>query len=242
MRLYKAVDYEDVSRKAANLISAQILLKPNSKIGLASGSTPIGAYRELIDMLKLQDISFEKSKILNLDEYVGLGADHPQSYHYFLHDVFVNHIDVKPENVHFIDGLAENPEKECKRYDKIIEEMDGIDLQLLGIGHNGHFAFNEPSDTMHNKTHIVGLTEETIQANKRFFEDDEEVPKTAFTVGAGCIFCAQRALMLVSGKDKAKILKKALYGPITPRVPASLLQMHPDFIVIADQEALSEIN
>ena len=241
MRIYRAEDFDDLSRKAANFITAQVLLKPKSIIGLATGSTPMGAYHELIKRYKARDVSFAEARIVNLDEYVGLAPDHEQSYNYYLHNNFLNHIDVRKENIYLVNGSAKDYEAECDRYDKIIEEMGGSDLQILGMGHNGHFAFNEPADIMEYKTHIVDLTPRTVEANKRFFTSEEEVPRQAFTVGAGSIFTAKLALMLVSGKDKAEILKRALYGPITPQVPASLLQMHPNYIVIADKPALSLI-
>lgn len=242
MKIIKAKDYNEMSRKAANIISAQIIMKPDSVLGLATGSSPIGTYNELIDSYQKGDISFELVKSVNLDEYKGLGGDHKQSYRYFMENTLFSKIDIQKENTYLPNGLAENDEEECARYDDVIAQMGGIDLQLLGIGHNGHIAFNEPSDVFPDGTHCVKLTESTITANSRLFDEGEVVPTYAFTMGIKAIMQAKKIVLIASGTDKAAIVKEAFFGPITPKVPASILQMHPDCIVVADEAALALIN
>lgn len=241
MRIYKAANYNEMSRMAANILSAQVILKPASVLGLATGSTPLGTYKQLIEWYEKGDIDFSEVTSINLDEYIGLSSTHEQSYHHFMHENFFDHINIKPGNIHLPDGTATDLEKECKDYDALISDTGGIDLQLLGIGTDGHIGFNEPSDAFEPLTHVVNLTDSTIKSNTRFFTDEEDVPKSAITVGIKTIMQAKKILMIVNGKNKADILKEALYGCITPALPASILQLHPDFTVIGDEEAFSSL-
>lgn len=230
-----------MSRKAANIISAQVIMKPNAVLGLATGSSPIGIYDKLIDWYHKDDISFKNVTTVNLDEYRGLARTHDQSYWYFMHEHFFNHIDIDPKRVYVPNGTAQDPEKECLAYDELVRSLGGIDLQLLGIGQDGHIGFNEPGSAFELGTHLVDLDESTIEANKRFFNDDASlVPKQAFTMGIRMIMQARKVVLVVSGEAKSDILRKAFWGPVTPEVPASILQMHPDFTLIADREALSK--
>ncbi len=232
MRIIHTENYEQLSRQAANIISAQIISKPNCVLGLATGSTPIGAYKELIARYENGDLDFSEVTTVNLDEYCGLTPDNDQSYRYFMNKNLFNSVNVDMAKTNVPSGIAEDPEAECKRYDALIEELGGIDLQLLGIGHNGHIGFNEPDDKYTKETHIVKLGDSTIEANSRFFASYDDVPKSAITMGIKSIMNAKKVLLVASGKDKQEILKKALFGPVTPNVPASILQLHPDLIVI----------
>lgn len=232
MRVIEAKDYVDLSRKAANVISAQVILKPNAVLGLATGSTPIGTYKQLIDWYQKGDLDFSMTKSINLDEYVGLSADNDQSYRYFMNETFFNHININKNNTFVPNGKAADMEAECERYDALINEMGGIDLQLLGIGHNGHIGFNEPGQAFEKMTHIVELGESTIQANARFFDSIDEVPRQAITMGIKSIMQAKKLLLIANGPDKREIVEKAINGPVTPQVPASILQFHPNLTVI----------
>jgi glucosamine-6-phosphate deaminase len=239
MKIIKADNYQNMSRKAANIISAQIILFPESILGLATGSTPLGVYRQLIEWYQKGDVDFLKIVSVNLDEYCGLSPEHPQSYHYYMQENFFNHINILPQNINIPNGLADDIEAECVRYDDLIAKLGGIDLQLLGLGHSGHIGFNEPAPSFDAMTHKIALTQQTINANARFFRSKNEVPKYAVTMGIRAIMQAEKILLMVSGKDKAEILKKTLFGPVTPNIPASILQLHPNVTVVADQEALS---
>ena len=241
MRVYRAKDYNDMSRKAANIISAKVILKPDCVLGLATGSSPIGTYKQLIEWYEKGDLDFSQVKSVNLDEYKGLTKDNDQSYYYFMYNNFFKHINIDLNNTNVPDGTEPDSEKECSRYDKVIESMGGVDLQLLGLGHNGHIGFNEPEDTFPKLTHCVDLQESTIEANKRFFADINDVPRQAYTMGIQTIMRARTILMVVSGEDKAQILPDALCGPIPPHVPASILQLHNDVIIVADEAALSKM-
>ena len=241
MKIISAKDYEAMSRQAANIIAAQVTLKPNCVLGLATGGTPIGTYKELIAKYQAGELDFSAVKTVNLDEYVGLDVTSDQSYVYFMRDNLFHHVNIDLANTNVPCGVAEDPEAECARYDEMIRSYGGIDLQLLGLGHNGHIAFNEPADHFPVGTHKVELDDSTIQANKRFFEKEEDVPRSALTMGIGSIMGARKILMVVNGKGKAEIVKKAFFGPVTPEVPASVLQLHPDFTLVADEEALSLI-
>ena len=241
MRIYQAENYKAMSRRAANIISAQVIYKPNCVLGLATGGTPVGLYQQLVEWYKKGDLSFAETRSVNLGEYLGLSPHHEQSYRYFMQDNLFDHIDIHPENTHVLNGLAKDPNAECAAYNKLIAELGGIDLQLLGMGHNGHIAFNEPTTVFPPKTHVVDLTESTIDANKRFFADVKDVPRQALTMGIGTIMRARSILVVVSGKDKAEIVRKAFCGPVTPQVPASVLQLHADVTLVGDEEALSEI-
>lgn len=228
-----------MSRKAANIISAQIIMKPNCVLGLATGSSPMGTYQQLIDWYKKDDLDFAKVTTINLDEYKGLAPNNTQSYRYFMDTNLFNHINIDKNRTFVPDGLESDSEKACNDYDHIISCSGGIDLQLLGLGHNGHIGFNEPGTAFEKGTHCVDLTETTITANKRFFSSEKEVPRQAYTMGIKSIMQARKILVIVSGEDKAPILKEVLQGPITPSVPASILQLHNDVTIVADEAALS---
>lgn len=241
MRIIHAKNYENMSRQAANIISAQVIMNPECVLGLATGSSPIGTYQQLIKWYEKGDLDFSKVRSVNLDEYVGLSASSDQSYIYFMRHNFFDHININPNNTNVPCGTNMDAAAECARYDEIIKSMGGIDLQLLGLGPNGHIGFNEPSDCFIMDTHKVALTDSTIQANKRFFEKEEDVPRFAYTMGIRNIMQAKKVLMVVSGASKAEIVKKAFFGPVTPAVPASILQIHKDFTLVADEDALSAL-
>lgn len=228
-----------MSRKAANIISAQIITKPNCVLGLATGSTPVGTYKQLVEWYNKGDLDFSEVSTVNLDEYKGLDHENDQSYYYFMMNNLFKHVNIDLSRTHVPDGTEPDPEKACADYEKIVKSYGGIDLQLLGLGHNGHIGFNEPADDFPKVTHCVDLTESTIKANARFFEKIEDVPTQAYTMGIGTIFKAKRILLIASGKDKAEIVKKAFCGPIDPQVPASILQLHPDVTVVLDKDAAS---
>lgn len=241
MQIYRAKDYEDMSKKAANIIASQIVLKPNCVLGLATGSTPIGAYKKLVEKYEQGDLDFSQVTTVNLDEYKGLPRENDQSYYYFMHDNLFDHVNVKPENTHLPDGTKEDSDEECARYEELIRTLGGQDLQLLGLGHNGHIGFNEPDAIFEKATHCVDLQESTIEANKRFFASADDVPRQAYTMGIGTIMQAKKILVVVSGEDKADTVAKAFFGPVTPEVPASILQFHKDVILVADEAALSKV-
>ena len=241
MVIYATKDYQEMSRKAANIIASQIILKPASVLGLATGSTPVGAYQQLIEKYNNGELDFSEITSVNLDEYRGLSGDHDQSYRYFMNVNLFDHVNIRKECTNVPNGLAEDGEKECAAYDALIESLGGIDLQLLGIGGNGHIGFNEPADIMVKGTHLVTLTEETRQANARFFASIDEVPTHAYTMGIGNIMSARRILLLASGENKAQALYDTSYGPVDPKVPASVLQLHPDVMIVADEAALSVV-
>ena len=241
MKIYVTEDYQSMSRKAANILSAQVILNPTCVLGLATGSSPVGMYKQLIEWYKRGDVDFSEVRTVNLDEYVGLAPDHDQSYRYFMQSNFFDHINIKPENTNLPNGQAADLAAECKRYNQVIHSQGGIDMQLLGMGHNGHIGFNEPSDTFDLETHVVDLTERTIEANARFFATPNEVPRQALTMGIKTIMQARRILVVVSGEDKADIVKEAFSGPITPQVPASILQLHPYVTLVGDKAALSKL-
>lgn len=240
MRIYRAADYADMSRKAANILSAQVIMKPDCVLGLATGSTPVGVYRQLIDWYHKGDIDFSQVHTVNLDEYRGLAPDNPQSYAFFMHTHFWDEVNIPPANTNIPDGLAADAEAECMRYEALIESLGGVDMQLLGLGHDGHIGFNEPEEAFEKRTHVACLKPQTIAANRRFFPNEEEVPRQALTMGIRSIMQARKLLLIVSGADKAQILKKTLEGPVTPLVPASILQLHNDVTVVADEAALGE--
>ncbi len=241
MKIYVSDDYKGMSRKAANIVSAQVILNPACVLGLATGSTPIGMYKQLIDWYNKGDLDFSQVKSVNLDEYVGLAPTHDQSYRYFMQHNLFDHVNIDPANTNVPNGLASDPEAECQRYNEVIRSMGGIDIQVLGMGHNGHIGFNEPGEAFELETHVVDLTERTIEANARFFASKDEVPKRAITMGIKSIMQARQILVVVSGEDKAEIVKKAFFGPVVPQVPASILQMHPNVVLCGDKAALSQI-
>lgn len=242
MRIYSVKNYEEMSRKAANLVSAQIILKPDCVLGLATGSTPEGLYKQLIEWYQKGDLDFTQVRSVNLDEYKGLSPENEQSYHYYMNKHLFSGINIKPENTHLPDGMAKDEEKECLRYDCVVKTMGGVDLQILGLGENGHIGFNEPCENFAKGTHCIRLTDSTITANARFFANADMVPRYAFSVGIRTIMMAKKILLIVSGKAKAHALYQTLFGPINPRVPSSILQLHPDVIVVADEDALSQID
>ena len=239
MKIYRAKTYEDMSRKAANIISAQIIMKPDAVLGLATGSSPIGAYKQLIDWYNKGDLDFSEIRSVNLDEYKGLGPDDEQSYAYFMKENLFKHVNIKPENTYIPNGLEEDTEYECRRYNGIIAGLGGIDLQLLGIGGNGHIGFNEPGEAYDKETHCVALTENTIKANARFFDSMDQVPKFAYSTGIKNIMQARAILLIASGESKAEAVYNMICGPITPACPASILQLHNNVSVVADQAAMS---
>ena len=241
MRIIVAKDYKDMSRKAANIISAQIITKPNCVLGLATGSSPIGTYDQLIEWYEKGDLDFSQVSSVNLDEYRGLDHDHDQSYYYFMHEHLFDRVNINPANTNVPDGTEPDAEKECRRYEELIASYGGVDLQLLGLGHNGHIGFNEPAPAFDKETHCVDLTESTIEANKRFFASADDVPRQAYTMGIGTIMKAKKILVGVSGEDKAEIVAKAFCGDVTPEVPASILQFHPDVTVVVDEAAASKL-
>ncbi len=236
MKFITAKTYDELSRYAANLIGAQVTVKPDCVLGLATGSSPVGTYRELIRRYENGDLDFSKVTSVNLDEYVGLTGEHEQSYRYFMNDNLFNHVNIRKECTFVPDGCAANPEEECRRYDENIARLGGIDLQLLGIGLDGHIGFNEPDDAFPAGTHVAVLDESTVDANARFFSTKDEVPRKALTMGIAPIMQAKKVLLIANGKKKKDILMKALYGPIVPTVPASILQLHPDLTVIYSEE------
>lgn len=241
MKIIRTKDYEEMSRKAANLISAQILLKPDCVLGLATGSTPIGIYDQLVEWYKKGDLDFSTVKTVNLDEYKGLTRDNEQSYYYFMHHHLFDRVNIDEENTHVPNGQVENGDEECLRYEALIKSMGGVDLQLLGLGRNGHIGFNEPAADFPKITHCVDLTESTIEANKRFFDSADEVPRQAYTMGIGTIMKADKILVVANGEDKADAVAAMVQGKINPEVPASILQLHNNVILVADEAALSKL-
>ena len=242
MNIIRVKDYEEMSRRAAAIISAQILLKPDCVLGLATGSSPEGLYQNLIRQYENKELDFSRVTSVNLDEYKGLAPDHEQSYRRFMNDHLFDHVNIDKARTFVPDGLNEDSEKACLEYDQLIARTGGVDLQLLGIGNNGHIGFNEPADAFACGTHCVELTQSTIDANKRFFASEDLVPRYAYTMGIRNIMEAKKILLIVSGKEKAEALKAALTGPVTPKVPASVLQLHRDVVVVADEDALGLVD
>ena len=241
MKIYQEKDYDALSRRAANLISAEVIRKPGCVLGLATGSTPVGTYRQLSAWNQKGDFSFKDVRTVNLDEYLGLPPTHDQSYRYFMQENLFDKIDIPFEHTHVPDGMAADPEQECRRYDELVRSLGYADLQLLGLGRNGHIGFNEPGDCFRKETHVVELTQNTIEANARFFENEAAVPKKAITMGIGCIMAARRVLLVASGANKAEAVYRTVCGPITPQCPASILQLHNDVVIVGDEEALSMV-
>ena len=239
MRIIICPDYNAMSRQAANVIAAQVIMKPDCVLGLATGSTPVGAYQQLAKWQQQGDLTFKDVRTVNLDEYRGLPGTHDQSYRYFMNTNLFDHIDIDKANTYVPNGMAEDVDAECAAYDERIQEFGGIDLQLLGIGHDGHIGFNEPADHFSCGTNCVELTDMTIDANARFFANRDDVPRQALTMGMQAIMQAKAVLMVVSGADKAEIIRKSFCGPITPEVPASILQLHPNVTLVGDEAALA---
>ena len=241
MKVIITKNYDEMSEKGANLIVDTISAKPGCVLGLATGSTPIGMYQKLVNYYNQNKVDFSRVATFNLDEYKGLSGNHVQSYRYFMDNNLFNHININKTNTHVPDGTAENVEEECKKYDSIIFQSGGIDLQVLGIGNNGHIGFNEPSDTLTAGTHVTSLTIETIHANARFFQSIDEVPTEAITMGLGGIMKSRKILLLASGGSKANIIKELIDGKINTKIPASLLQVHPDVTIIVDEAAAADL-
>ncbi len=239
MKIHRSADYEAMSRQAALLVAGQISARPDLVLGLATGSSPVGMYRQLTEWYRDGILDFSHVHSVNLDEYVGLSPDHPQSYRRFMQDNLFNHINIPVENTNIPNGMAEDLQAECDRYDKVISGFGRIDLQILGIGLDGHIGFNEPAGALSAGTHVVDLTESTIEANSRFFEEASQVPRRALTMGVGPILQARRIVLLASGRDKAQIIADAFLGPVTLQVPASLLQLHPHVDLFGDEAALA---
>jgi len=234
MKIIRVKTYEEMSRAVADLIAAEVRNKPTSVLGLATGSTPVGAYKFLAEDCKNNKADFSEITTVNLDEYCGLTPDNPQSYRYFMDENLFKHINIDRAKTHVPDGTASDPDAECERYENLIKSLGGIDLQLLGMGHNGHIAFIEPGEELSAGTCHTYLTKQTIEANSRFFNDYEEVPKSAISMGIRTIMNARKIILAVSGNDKADTLKKALFGSITTRIPASVLQLHNNAVVVTD--------
>ncbi len=236
MKFITVESYDKLSRQAANIISAQVIMKPTSVLGLATGSSPVGIYRQLIDWYNKGDIDFSEVTSINLDEYVGMHEEDEQSYRYFMQEHFFDHINIRRENTFVPNGCAPDLERECAEYDARIDSYGGIDLQLLGIGVDGHIGFNEPSDVFVRNTHVVDLHDSTIKANSRFFATENDVPRQAITMGMVSIMQAKKILLIANGRAKKEIIEKAFFGPITPAIPASILQLHPDITVVYSEE------
>ena len=232
MKFITVKTYEELSKKAADIIAAQIILKNDCVLGLATGSSPVGTYKNLVKKVENGEISFKNVTSVNLDEYVGLDGGHDQSYRYFMNDNLFDHVDIDKSKTYVPNGCAEDLDTEGEAYDELIKSLGGIDLQLLGIGLDGHIGFNEPDDFFTAATHSVTLDPSTIEANSRFFASKDDVPKSAITMGMMSIMQAKRILMVANGKAKLDIIKKAMEGPVDPKVPASILQLHPDVTVI----------
>lgn len=237
MKVIVTKNYDELSKVAANEMANIIRNNPKAILGLATGGSPVGMYKELIKMNQSGEIDFSKVTTVNLDEYVGLSGDHPQSYRYFMNNTLFNHINIDKKNTYVPNGLAENIEEECKNYDAKIAELGGTDVQLLGVGNNGHIAFNEPDSSLVSGTHLTGLTEDTIKANARFFDTIDEVPKTALTMGLGGIMKSKKIIVIASGESKAEAVRGMVSGKISTNMPASMLQMHRDVVVIVDEDA-----
>jgi len=239
MNIIVVKDYNEMSYQAAQLIAEQIINKKNSVLGIATGSTPEGMYKELIRLNQEGKVNFSEVITFNLDEYYGLSPEHPQSYCFFMLNDFFKHVNIKKENIHLLNGITENIDKECKQYEALIKKSGSIDLQVLGIGDNGHIGFNEPDISLNTQTHLVNLTTKTIRANSRFFNTAQEVPKKAITMGIGTIMRSRKIILLANGKRKARVIERTINSPITTKVPATILQLHNDVTIIIDQEAVS---
>ena len=241
MRVIIEKNYEFMSKRAAEIIAEQIREKPDSVLGLATGFTPLGTYKELIGMYKEEGLDFSRVTTFNLDEYYPIPSTHPQSYHYYMQKEFFKHININPDHTYILDGLVKDVKAFCRWYEEEIKKVGGIDLQLLGIGRDGHIGFNEPGSSLGSRTRIKTLDAATIEDNARFFGKKEDVPKYAITMGVGTIMDSLRCLLLASGSDKSKVLAKAIEGPITAQITASILQMHKDLIVIAYEKASKDL-
>ena len=241
MRVIVCENYEELSNQAAKIVSSQLVVKPNSILGLATGSTPIGLYQNLIDMNKKGEIDFSEVKTFNLDEYYPIKKSNDQSYDYFMNEQLFSHVNIDKNNTNIPNGEAADPVEECERYEKLLDAIGGVDLQILGIGQNGHIAFNEPDENLIAVTHLTGLTQSTIEANSRFFASADEVPKQALTMGMGSILKAKKIVILANGANKSKAVAELLNDNITTSNPATMLKVHPDVTLICDKEAFSAV-
>jgi len=238
LNIFVEKDYDAMSKRAANILIDAIKKKPDIVLGLATGSTPIGLYKELVKAHVDKGLDFSRVTTFNLDEYIGLSPEHPNSYVYYMNENLFNHVNISKENIHIPDGMAENPEEYCKKYDEMIDESGGIDIQILGVGENGHIAFNEPDESLSVGTSVVELAENTVEANSRFFKSKDEVPRTAISMGIGNILKAKRIILLANGKKKAPVIKKLLEEKrVSTKFPVSFLLLHPDVTLIVDEEA-----
>ncbi|MCT4592803.1 MAG: glucosamine-6-phosphate deaminase [Anaeromicrobium sp.] len=237
MRIICVNNYDEMSEKAANILASQIILKPESVVGLATGSTPIGMYDHMVRAYESGKISFQRVTTFNLDEYFNLDKNNPQSYYFYMKKNLYDKVDIPNENINIPNGMVEDIERECIRYEKEIRNKGGIDIQVLGIGRNGHIGFNEPDIKFEALTHMVNLDEQTIRDNSRFFSSIEEVPTKAISMGIKTIMRAKKIVLLASGKEKAESIYEAIYGKITPTLPASVLQLHPDVVFVLDKDA-----
>ncbi|KQU19353.1 glucosamine-6-phosphate deaminase [Bacillus sp. Leaf13] len=241
MNIIKVQDYKEMSQSAANIVIRKVKENSKIKLGLATGGTPKGTYDALIEDHMQNNTSYENVTSFNLDEYIGLDSNDPNSYHYYMDQSLFAHININKEQTYLPNGTADNLDKECTRFDKMIETLGGIDLQILGIGQNGHIGFNEPGTSFSSGTHVVALEESTRQANARYFDSIDEVPTHAITMGIATIMKSKEILLLISGEEKAETLKKLIHGEITEEFPASILKKHNNVTIIADQKALSGV-
>lgn len=240
MKILKFATYEEMSAAAADILAKQINIKNDSVIGLATGSTPVGMYKKLAEMNKAGIVDFSKVRTVNLDEYYPISPDNKQSYRYFMNENLFDHINIDKNNTYVPDGSSENPDEACENHEKIIRALGGIDIQVLGIGQNGHIGFNEPEENLSLFTHKTDLTENTIQANSRFFSEDEVMPTSALTMGMGTIFSAKKIIMLVNGKNKREAFEQLFNDKITTANPATLLKLHPNVTILCDKEAYGD--
>ena len=241
MRIIVVDNYEEMSKKAALMIASQVMLKPDSVLGLATGDTPLGMYKELIKLHRKNEVDFKEVRTFNLDEYYGIDRENLQSYYYFMNTNLFNSINIARENINMPDGMAKDVDASCTEYEKKIKELDGIDMQVLGIGGNGHIGFNEPNVNFEAETHLVNLDEQTIEANSRFFESIEDVPVKAISMGIKTIMNSKKIILLANGINKAEAIERAVKGKIDPNIPASILQLHNDVTIIIDKEAASSL-
>jgi glucosamine-6-phosphate deaminase len=239
VKVLRVENYEQVSNQAAEIVLTQLRNNPRLVLGLATGSTPVGFYRRIVERYRQEVLDFSAVTTFNLDEYYPIKRSHPQSFASYMNEHFFRHVNIPAEHIHILDGETADVEEECRRFERAIEEAGGIDIQILGIGRNGHIGFNEPGTSFQSRTHLVALTESTIQANSRFFADAVEMPRHALTMGIATIMQSKRILLLAAGAEKAEAIRLALQGPVTEALPASVLQLHPDVTVIVDAEAAS---
>ena len=241
MRVIQKNNYEAISKLAAEIVARKIGKKSNLVLGLATGSTPLGLYKELINMHKNEGLDFSKVTTFNLDEYIGLPQNHHQSYHYFMYENFFKHININPKSINIPDGMSDKNEIACNQYEDKIRHAGGIDFQILGIGSNGHIAFNEPGSSLSSRTRVKALSKKTIKDNSRFFKSIDEVPTKAITMGIGTIMSSREILLIANGQNKSEIIKNCIEGPISAICPASILQMHRKVTVLLDKDAASNL-